>query len=226
VKFFVSSCVLAVTTCCAIPVVSAESQADLLIGKWCLNTEVYDGEVTVDGSTWTFNSDGTYAHNQAYDYTGSYSLSEGTIQLQDFGQLQIRSISDSELTGEFYSTYHFTRNSCLPIVAEAARTTKLNNAISMGNLAEVRAIVESGVDINQPDTRSSMRSTPLMVAARFGTEETIKYLLSQNPDLSVENYLGSTALDIAEKAERHSIANLIKGTIMQSSRAFKSNGGG
>lgn len=46
-----------------------------------MNTEVYDGEITVDVSMWTFNSDGTYTLNQAYVHNGTYSIGGDVLKL-------------------------------------------------------------------------------------------------------------------------------------------------
>ena len=71
-------------------------------------------------------------------------------------------------------------------------------------------LVESGIDIDKPDTRSSQRSTPLMVAARFGDAKTVKYLLSKKPDLALTNDRGYTALEIARKYGNTEIEALLE----------------
>ena len=47
---------------------------DKLIGEWCLNTEEYAGEISVDGSRWTFKADGTYVTKQAYVSEDKYRV--------------------------------------------------------------------------------------------------------------------------------------------------------
>ena len=90
------------------------------------------------------------------------------------------------------------------------KLTELNNAIIKKDLATVKSLVADGVKISQPDTRSSQRSTPLMVAIKYGDLETVKYLLSLKPDLAQTNAMGETALDIAKKSDNPDLPALIQ----------------
>ena len=182
------------------PLLAADNLASQILGKWCMNTEEYDGEISVQGSLFEFLADGTYIAKMPTRSQDRYSIEGNTLHLENFGDMQITAISQHEMTGKVYSTYHFTRDHCLPIVAQAFKLTELNNSIIEKNLTKVKKLVADGVNVSQPDTRSSLRSTPVMVALKYGDLETLKYLLSLKPDLAQTNAMGETALDVAKKS--------------------------
>jgi len=188
---------------------TAEEIERLVLGDWCLNTEEYDGEISVDGTRWTFEEDGSYTYRQAYESRGGFSVEGQELVLEDFGRMTVLLIDESRMRTRVYSTYEFTRDECLPIVASAMRLTKLNNAILRGDMAAVRQLVEGGVDVSQPDTQSGLRSTPLMVAIRDGRILFVRYLLDQKPDLEVVNAAGRTALEVAERQGDEEILALV-----------------
>lgn len=67
------------------------------------------------------------------------------------------------------------------------------------NVEEVKAAVESGVDINTVD---KLGDTPLMIAADNGqARDVVKYLISKGADVNKQNKLGSTALLYAVNSE-------------------------
>ncbi|QDK39162.1 ankyrin repeat domain-containing protein [Bdellovibrio sp. NC01] len=57
---------------------------------------------------------------------------------------------------------------------------------------------------------SSSSTTPLMEAARFGTEKTINMLLKAGADKKAKNQNGKTALDIAIKAQNDAAIKILK----------------
>jgi uncharacterized protein len=59
------------------------------------------------------------------------------------------------------------------------------------------------------DAESPNKTTPLMMAARYGSSETIQLLLEEGADPSLRNELGLTAVDFARSADRQSQADLI-----------------
>lgn len=193
-----------------VPALAADTLATQVLGKWCMNTEEYAGELSVNGSLFEFLADGTYIAKMPTESKDRYTVEGNTLHLDNFGDLQVLSINKDEMKAKAYSTYHFTRNTCLPIVAEAMKLTELNNAIIKKDLATVKSLVADGVKISQPDTRSSQRSTPLMVAIKYGDLETVKYLLSLKPDLAQTNAMGETALDIAKKSDNPDLPALIQ----------------
>ena len=199
-----------IITLLPITVFATDDLKSKLIGNWCLNTEKYADEITVDGSKWSFKKDGTYSYKQAYVSEDKYYIKGDTIKLNNYGTMKILSINDKEMIGEIYSTYHFTRNKCLPLVRDAEQVTKLNNAIIKKDMKMVKSLVKSGVNINVPDRRSSGASTPLIIAVKFGGKEFVEYILSLKPDLNITDGQGRTAMDVAKKSKQQDIINLIE----------------
>jgi ankyrin repeat protein len=69
------------------------------------------------------------------------------------------------------------------------------------------------------DAESPNGSTPLMMAAMYGSSETVKVLLDAGADTSIKNALGLTALDFAQKAHREDAVALIAASIRLSKPA-------
>ena len=59
------------------------------------------------------------------------------------------------------------------------------------------------------DAESPNGSTPLMMAAMYGSADTVKVLLLAGADANLKNSLGLTALDFAKSANRLDAAALI-----------------
>lgn len=194
----------------SLPVFADDDITELLLGNWCLNTETYDGEITVDGSQWLFTKEGRYRYKQAYESVDNYRVEGNTIVLDNFGEMKVLSISAREMRTEMGSHYYFTKEICLPLVKDAEHLTRLNNAILKGDIDTVKALVAKGVDVSQADTRSSMRSTPAMVAIKSGQIEILQYILSFKPDLSIIDGSWKTALDHAKKTQNAEIINLVQ----------------
>ena len=117
--------------------------------------------------------------------------------------------------------------------------TALMIAAIRGRLDEARALVVRGADINQTgwtplhyaasgttpqqtalialllehhayiDAESPNGSTPLMLAAQYGTRESVQLLLNEGADTTLKNQLGLSAVDFALRAERKDMADAI-----------------
>ena len=117
--------------------------------------------------------------------------------------------------------------------------TALMIAAIRGRLDEARALMVRGADVNQTgwtplhyaasgtqpqqtaliallleqhayiDAGSPNGSTPLMMAAQYGTRESVQLLLDEGADPSIKNQLGLTAVDFALRAERKDLADSI-----------------
>lgn len=74
------------------------------------------------------------------------------------------------------------------------------------NLALMRLLVEAGANVNQGNNNGD---TPLMDAAYLGKTKQFKYLLSNGGDTRQTNKRGRNALDIAKRAERQEIIELL-----------------
>jgi ankyrin repeat protein len=114
----------------------------------------------------------------------------------------------------------------------AAGENALMIAALRGQIQMVDAILERYVPVNQPgwtplhyaathngvaaallvqrfldrhayiDAESPNGTTPLMMAARYGTEESVRVLLNADADASLKNQMGLTALDFAQLGAR------------------------
>jgi ankyrin repeat protein len=105
-----------------------------------------------------------------------------------------------------------------------------------GQTALVRKLVDRGADVNKPgwaplhyaatgghleimnlllehhafiDAESPNGTTPLMMAAHYGTPAAVKLLLEAGADTAMRNQLGLTAIDFAQRANRADSAELI-----------------
>jgi ankyrin repeat protein len=72
--------------------------------------------------------------------------------------------------------------------------------------AMVRLLLEHHAYI---DAESPNKTTPLMMAAHYGTPGVVKLLLEEGADPLIRNQLGLTAIDFAQRAGRGSSADII-----------------
>jgi uncharacterized protein len=84
--------------------------------------------------------------------------------------------------------------------------TPLHYAATSGHLEMIKLLIDESAYI---DTESPNQSTPLMLAAMYGTEPAVKLLLQEGADPSVKNQLGLNAADFAAKAERMDLARFL-----------------
>jgi ankyrin repeat protein len=105
-----------------------------------------------------------------------------------------------------------------------------------GHTAQVRKLIERDADINKPgwaplhyaatgghleimalllehhafiDAQSPNKTTPLMMAAHYGSPAAVKLLLEAGADVAMRNELGLTAIDFAQRANRKDAAEMI-----------------
>ncbi len=122
----------------------------------------------------------------------------------------------------------------------AADETPLMMAALKGRLAEVRQLVARGADVNKTgwtplhyaatgghaevirflldqhayiDAESPNGTTPLMMAAHYGSEDAVRALLEGGADPLLKNQLGLNAQDFAFRASRPQAAELIAASI-------------
>lgn len=67
------------------------------------------------------------------------------------------------------------------------------------------------------DAESPNKSTPLMLAAQYGSESMVKLLLQEGADVQLRNQQGLSAVDFAQRSEREFMVRLIQ-TAQQASR--------
>jgi ankyrin repeat protein len=77
--------------------------------------------------------------------------------------------------------------------------TPLHYAATSGNLEIIRLLLDNHAYI---DASSPNASTPLMMAAMYGTASAAKLLLESGADPTIKNDQGLTALDFAQRANR------------------------
>jgi uncharacterized protein len=117
-----------------------------------------------------------------------------------------------------------------------ADESPLMAAAIMGNLALCKQLVDKGADVNKPgwaplhyastkghvevmrflldehayiDASSPNGSTPLMMAALYGTPSAVKLLLEDGADPMIKNDLGLTAIDFAHRGNRADSAEIV-----------------
>ena len=95
--------------------------------------------------------------------------------------------------------------------AEVNKTgwTPLHYAASNANetsTAMVRLLLDNHAYI---DAESPNKTTPLMMAAHYGTPGVVKLLLEEGADPMLRNQLGLTAIDFAQRANRQASADII-----------------
>jgi polar amino acid transport system substrate-binding protein len=84
--------------------------------------------------------------------------------------------------------------------------TPLHYAATGGHLEMIKLLLDEHAYI---DTESPNKSTPLMMAAEYGSEAAVKLLLKEGADTTVKNQLGLNAADFAAKAERMDLARYL-----------------
>jgi hypothetical protein len=82
----------------------------------------------------------------------------------------------------------------------------LHYAATNGHLAVMELLLEHHAFI---DAESPNGTTPLMMAAHYGTPAAVKLLLEAGADPSMKNQLGLSAIDFAHRAGRRDAADLI-----------------
>ena len=104
---------------------------------------------------------------------------------------------------------------CAALIARGADVNKtgwtpLHYASTKGQVAVIALLLENYAYI---DAESPNGSTPLMMAARYGSVDSVKQLLSAGADPLLKNKKGLTAIDFAQGVERADVANLIAAAV-------------
>lgn len=88
--------------------------------------------------------------------------------------------------------------------------TPLHYAATKGHVQMMRYLIGKGANIN---ALSPNDTTPLMMAARYGSAEAVRLLLAFHADPAMTNQQDMNALDFARSANREDIAKLLQGTV-------------
>ncbi|WP_298926843.1 ankyrin repeat domain-containing protein [uncultured Ramlibacter sp.] len=86
----------------------------------------------------------------------------------------------------------------------------LHYAATSGHLEIMRMLLENHAYI---DAESPNGTTPLMMAAHYGTPAAVKLLLDGGADAGLKNQIGLTAIDFAHRANRAESAELIASSV-------------
>jgi ankyrin repeat protein len=86
----------------------------------------------------------------------------------------------------------------------------LHYAATNGHLEVMQLLLDNHAYI---DAESPNRTTPLMMAAMYGTPAAVKLLLDAGADASLRNVQGLSAIDFAQRAGRKDVADLIAGAV-------------
>lgn len=84
--------------------------------------------------------------------------------------------------------------------------TPLHYAATNGHSPVIRFLLEKSAYI---DAEAPSGTTPLMMAAHYGTPQAVKLLLDEGADPMLKNLQGLTAIDFANRANRKESADLI-----------------
>jgi ankyrin repeat protein len=95
--------------------------------------------------------------------------------------------------------------------------TPLHYAATGGHVEIIQILLDEYAYI---DAESPNKSTPLMMAAKYGTPAAVKLLLEAGADPTLRNELGLSAIDFAQQGNRRDSAELIAAAI----RATKPKG--
>ena len=107
---------------------------------------------------------------------------------------------------------------CKRLIARDADVNKpgwapLHYAATGGHVGIMELLLEHHAFI---DAQSPNGTTPLMMAAHYGTPAAVKLLLDAGADTAMRNQLGLTAIDFAHRANRQDAANLIAASVRTS----------
>jgi ankyrin repeat protein len=94
----------------------------------------------------------------------------------------------------------------------------LHYAATRGHLQIMELLLENHAYI---DAESPNKTTPLMMAAHYGTPEAVKLLLEAGADATLKNELGLSAIDFANRAGRPDVAATISAAIRAKSPSGK-----
>ena len=86
----------------------------------------------------------------------------------------------------------------------------LHYAATGGHVEIIAILLEEHAFI---DAESPNKSTPLMMAAMYGSPESVRLLLQEGADPMMRNELGMTAVEFAQRGNRKDAADLIAGAI-------------
>jgi uncharacterized protein len=88
--------------------------------------------------------------------------------------------------------------------------TPLHYAVTSANVQLIKVLLENHAYI---DAESPNKTTPLMMAAHYGSPGAVKLLLEEGADVSLRNDVGLTAIEFAQNANKQDSVDVISAFI-------------
>lgn len=129
---------------------------------------------------------------------------------QNKTQVEVRSAQDeSALMMAALGGHESLAKSLIERGADVNKTgwTPLHYAATKGHISIIKLLLTHYAYI---DAESPNKTTPLMMAAMYGTFEAVKLLIEEGADVSLKNEQGLTAFDFAKRANREDSAALLE----------------
>jgi ankyrin repeat protein len=147
------------------------------------------------------------------------ALSEGAVKaaevLVDWPKTQVEWRNARDESPLMIASLRGHKEIVRKLIARDAHVNKpgwapLHYAATGGHLEIMLMLLEEHAFI---DAESPNRTTPLMMAAHYGSPQAVKLLLEAGADPLVKNELGMTAIDFARRANRKDAAELIAAAV-------------
>jgi hypothetical protein len=185
-------------------------QEAALVGAWCFegSSLEQDGDIFPSIMKLLINEKGDFLLHSGIPLTGKYQLKDNVLSLGESGDYKILQITEKKLllknTAGFF---HYKKGNCSDTIKKLIRSLLLDNAIVLGLNSVIDVIIESGHDINTPNSSSGTSPTPLISAAKVGNVELVKRLIKLGADVKISDFTNQTALDHALKDKNQELVN-------------------
>ncbi len=93
--------------------------------------------------------------------------------------------------------------------------TPLHYAATGGHVEMIKLLLENHAYI---DTESPNKTTPLMMAAQYGTARAVKLLIDEGADIALKNDVGMTALDFSRLGESRASFDVLTAALKEASK--------
>jgi uncharacterized protein len=96
--------------------------------------------------------------------------------------------------------------------------TPLHYAATGGHVEMIKLLLENHAYI---DAESPNSTTPLMMAAQYGTSAAVKLLMQEGADIALKNDLGMTALDFSRMAEKRDNFDVLTAALKEAEKSLE-----